>query len=468
MFIFSRRWLQRCIDDLAAILDADALHKIVARLNRRGMGRLPAMWELVFLKALSRSGQLRHEVQLPNGRNPDFEWTLADGGREVCVWGDITTVSDAGLDEKNPVDHLCSEITRLARKYKLKPNHFRFDVRGGRVGEYRKSAMELFLPKRGELQELIKAHVEPFIRNVSQAPHRNAHFDYKEVDADFSVTYDQSQAFAGGGYLCYDVAVSLTNNPIFKALKAKTAQLSCAPDDALRLIILCDADCAAMRHDPLSSTAYSSGSIAAEFLRQSKSVDAVLLATVRSISHGILLPRELALKFDLVVSRAESRPLRMSDERCAVMEEALNRAVAVFPSPQLEPQNAVRRCFESGYGYGKRGAHSMSQKTIKISSRALLQLLAGDISQDTFLKEHGWTESEFRPSYPNPFQMALKRGDMFKVVRVEGGGDADDDWIAFDLTDPDPSISPFRSVGARPPVASPRKLPSNPDEAAKD
>lgn len=443
MFIFSRRWLQGCINDLCEILEEEAVQKLVARLNRPGKGRLAAMWELVFLKGLSYGGRLRHEVPLTNGRQPDFEWTLVEDGQDICVVGDITTVSDAGLDAKNPVDHLSSEITRLARKYGLDPNHFRYEVRGGRVGEYRKSVMKLQLPEHPKLQHLIKVRVEPFFRDLSSASQPNAHFSHTDDCTDFSITYDQSQMFAGGGYTAYEVAASLTNNPIFNALKGKTAQLAGAPDDALRLIILCDADCSAMSREHISCEEFSARSIAEDFLRKSTSIDMVLLATVQNDGYGWLVPRRLVLKFDLITARPGALSARMTSSRFAAVRAALERAVSVFPIPKLEPINAVRRCAERGYGVGKRGAY-MSNRTIKISSRALLQLLAGDISQDEFLEAHGWKSDEAKPTFPSLFKQALEGGRMIKKVTVESASDDDDDWIEFDFAEPDPAISPFR------------------------
>jgi len=379
MFIFSRRWMQRCIDELVSILGEGPLQKLVDRLNRPDDGRLAAMWELVFLRCLAHAGHLRHEVPLPGGRFPDFEWTIASEDERLCVWGDVTTVSDSGLDAKNPVDHLSAEITRLARKYGLNPNHFRYDVQGGRVGDYRKSSMELSLPDRPTLQRIIKSSVEPFVRHLAAAPSPAANFSCMEEGASFTVGYDQSQMFAGGGHPSYDVAVSLRNNPIFRALKRKTEQLAGAPEDAIRLLILCDADCASMSRQHVSATAYSSRAIAEDFLRQNRTIDLVLLATVVSASHG-WQQRELVPKFDLVAARSGRRPARLNADSVAAVTIALNRVLSVFPKPVLEPINAARRCVERGYGNGMRGAY-VNNKTIKISSRALLQLLAGEISR---------------------------------------------------------------------------------------
>ena len=105
--------MQRCIGRLASVVGSSQMGSVVDRLNARGDQRLSAMWELVILDAMSRVGKLRHEVPLANGSRPDFELaTEADGGRELLVVGDITAVSDAWLDEQNPVNVLFEEVGR--------------------------------------------------------------------------------------------------------------------------------------------------------------------------------------------------------------------------------------------------------------------------------------------------------------------------------------------------------------------
>jgi len=434
--------MQTCLDDLSETLDPVSLQKLADRLNRAGDGRLAAMWELVFLRALGHAGSVRHEMSLPDGKQPDFEWTISTGGLPIVVWGDVTTVSDASLDEKNPVDYLSDEITRLARKSGLNPNHFRYDVRGGRVGEYSKGVMRLTLPTHPELQKIVKTQVEPFIRALASKPGAPKHFACSQPDASFTVDYDQSQMYAGGGHTSYDVALSLTNNPIFKALKRKTSQLGAAPADAVRLIILCDADCASMSRKHVSTGQHLSRAIAEDFLRQNSSIDLVLLSTVRSEGGDWARRVELSPKFDLLTAPAGPRSARAAASVVAAVKEALELAVSIVPRPVLEPINAARRCMERGYSIGMRGGYMTTETgTIKISSRALLQLLAGELTSEEFLTAHGWNPAEAGSHGTSLFRQAFKSGRMIKAVKVDPA--QDDDWLEFDFTAPDPAFSPF-------------------------
>jgi hypothetical protein len=240
MFVFSRRAIQSCLDRLESALSDSQCRELAERLNRPGPGRLPAMWEVVFLRALIAVGPLRHEAVLSNGRRPDFELMIRNGETQLHLVGDITTVSDAGLDEKNPVETLSNEIDRLAKKYKLNPNHFRYQVGGGRVGEYRKARMKLFLPERSQLLQVIKEYVEPFIKGLTESRGSRSSYEHKADDAVFTISYDETQMFAGGGHVAYNVAASLIKNPLVNALRPKAQQLSAAPEGAIRLVILCD------------------------------------------------------------------------------------------------------------------------------------------------------------------------------------------------------------------------------------
>jgi hypothetical protein len=82
---------------------------------------------------------------------------------------------------------------------------------------------------------------------------------------------------------------------------------------------------------------------------------------------------------------------------------------------------------------------------IKISARALLELLAGKISQKEFFEAHGFSPSDLSPRQAsNLFSNALSRGQLIDGISIERSETEDDDWITFELKGPDPAISPFK------------------------
>ena len=81
--------------------------------------------------------------------------------------------------------------------------------------------------------------------------------------------------------------------------------------------------------------------------------------------------------------------------------------------------------------------------TIKISARALLDLLAGRITVEKF--QH-FTGLDGKPGQPNIFKHRLEQGDILTDVKIESGGiDEDDDWLVIELKQ-DPSAAPLRST----------------------
>lgn len=89
----------------------------------------------------------------------------------------------------------------------------------------------------------------------------------------------------------------------------------------------------------------------------------------------------------------------------------------------------------------------MSDSSVKISARVLMELLAGEISLDRFNELHDWDgkpDGRGRAGFPNPFRSKLSQGRLPQVIMVEPDADCDDDWVEFKFGPPDPAISPFR------------------------
>ena len=86
----------------------------------------------------------------------------------------------------------------------------------------------------------------------------------------------------------------------------------------------------------------------------------------------------------------------------------------------------------------------MSEKSIDISCRQVMELLAGSITIDQFQKSLGWEDDSepFRQS--NPFRKALANGRLITSIEVSPGGDHEDDWLKFSFGDPDAAISSFK------------------------
>lgn len=127
MAIFSRRILQRLINENARFLLEGQTKKHVQHLNRMPKDlTLAYEWEVVLLNGLSKIGKVLHERNF-GGRKVDIYFETFDNPKAYFL-ADITTISDKGLDEINPFQALQSMLYDLVRRQNLRPNYFDLQV----------------------------------------------------------------------------------------------------------------------------------------------------------------------------------------------------------------------------------------------------------------------------------------------------------------------------------------------------
>ncbi len=444
-FVFSRRAMQASISHLASVLHPEQIQSIVDRLNKVDEHRLPAMWELVFLEALSKAAVLRHEVKLSNGRRPDFELTIeTSAGSPLIVIGDITTISDVALHDQNPVRELSVELSKAARKAGLDPSHFSYDVRGGRLGKFRDGKMSLFLPHKKNFANFFKVNLYPWILELPKLPRQRHKFEYKQGRTHITLIYHPDTQTGSGGYTSYSVAASRGKNPLYNALKGKKDQLKSAPEDAIRLVIVCDGDCSLLRMGSSLRTGetFTSTQVAQDFLRLNSSIDMVLLVTIDEQRAFLTNKVTCALKCDLVTAGAYKVGGRLSEQSYKTIYEMLDASLKTMRTPLRAAYSAAVLCTRSDVGPDGIGGYTLRGDDITISSRALQRLLAGEISSEEFIRQHGWDSIE----KPNPFGRTFNLGQLISSAKVVDGGEQDDDSITFSFGWPDPAASPFRVV----------------------
>lgn len=79
--IFSRRAIQERLNLLRQHLKSDEVENFAKRLNKVGRSRLSAMWEVIIISSLLRTGRVDIEQELSNGRRPDI---LFDDGKGLA------------------------------------------------------------------------------------------------------------------------------------------------------------------------------------------------------------------------------------------------------------------------------------------------------------------------------------------------------------------------------------------------
>jgi hypothetical protein len=440
--LFSRRDTQSAINRLSGIVSDHDLRVMVDDLNRPGRQRLTKIWEVVLLDALARVSPIRHEQPLPDGRKPDFAFDMAVDGRKVEVVGDITCVSDAGLDKENPVEYFKSELSRVAGKMGVDPDKLYTSVHGQTIGEYRDAKMVLSLPGKGETTTFIKRNVSSFLRAVSKDKASPASINLSFDGIGIAVAYNPSQTASLLHHPTYDVPYSIDRNPLAAALKDKADQLRKAPDDCIRLVVVCDGDCATLRQSGGMGTHFTAKAIVEDFLRKTSTLDAVLVLPIVETGYGASRQRFIDCLFR-IRPPGGARP-SLDQKTSHALINRLQSSLDLLPRPVLSAQNAGYRTHIEHLRYGPHGGLWSGGNRLKISSRQILEALAG-------LPSHGINRIDAPADAPPPpadwqafFFGHLKRGQMITKVTVISGGDTDDDTLEFEFGPEDPAISPFR------------------------
>lgn len=426
---------------LQTVLTQEQRKTLIQRLEKHD--HLAAMWETVWLSALSSVTAIEHEGITPGGSKPDFKITIPLEGGIVEVVGDITAPSDKGLHERNPVDRLWNHIDRLAKKHRLNRTYFRIDIQDQKVGKFGEAKRSLMLPDKSKLDKFIAEHIEPVFKDLASTPLKKCSFVITTPSVALQLSYNPGQQYRYCGHAPYTTAYSVKNNPIYNALHAKAVQLRSAPADAIRLLIVCDAGCGMLYPTKLHDYgSYSPQDVAQNTLRKSHDIDLVMLVTIEDF--GMIERRGHGIACSLIAAPENARHPRLTPARFVAVKALMEKALTLLPKPIANAASAAANLTEKKFGLGLQGALRMSEKSIDISCRQVMELLAGSITIDQFQKRLGWEDDSEPHHQSNPFREALASGRLITSIEVAPGGDYDDDWLTFSFGDSDAAISSFK------------------------
>jgi hypothetical protein len=383
--------------------------------------------------------EVEHEHPLPNGK-PDLWFSALSGGRSIPVVGDVTTLSDRVLNATNAFEKLTEAVHEQARKAGMRGGGFHVAASHLEPGASGTSKVQLLIPTGPPFEQLVKRRIKPFAQQIAASPRESHFLQVNEHGAQFTVEYKGPSQYSGGSHRSYDGALSRENNVLFNRLSDKTKQLRGAPDGAVRMLVVCDGGCALLGR-PRPMEGFSARQIAESFLRSSQTIDLVLVVTVFEESPLDWHRRDRReLHWDLIAAPKADRPAHLTDSVLDGVRSVLGEAIAKLPTPVMMPNNAFRRNLDSDWSASMEGGYEAGGERIKVSARAVLELLAGAQTYEQFAAAHGWEEDRF-----NMFKARLASGHLFKSVRIESlAPGRDDDWLEFEFGLPDPGISPFR------------------------
>ncbi|MBB4041635.1 hypothetical protein GGR34_003313 [Microvirga flocculans] len=450
MAIFSRRTLQTFLNELAPRLDDEARKKILSSLNgRKASVALGFEWELIVLTLLNRIGSVRYEPDLGASRRPDVLFS-SDDEQPIHFLADITTVTDEGLEEDNPVLKFSAFLREKASKLGI-PGGFNYDVRGQRDAA---GKMRLMLP-RERFREFLESRVTPELKRIQREKPETHRFDIEEPpDVSFSIGYDAREKFWSGHYPSYVAASSADQNSVFSALKKKARQLkesiqdSSDPAEASAPplgIVLCDGNCRLLQLD--ASGQISLPRVIGRFFEQTTSISFVLALTFPPVRLDMFGAHQDHMILGTLYSNPRARAPIDHDH----MLDLLNRGLGTLPQPIATPAAALGWMERRPNPYAGKpfsnvryGVQSImgGVNNVKISARLVLDLLAGEITAAELAEKTG------QPNDPdwlkNPFLHAVKAGQLIKDIKVSRDEHNDDDWLEIEFVSGDPAVSRFR------------------------
>lgn len=279
MGMVSRRRLQRILTENAAFISPRGMQTLVDALNRSNRDSLSAEYEVLLLNAFHKLGHVEYEPPGRGPRKPDLLFSPASiPGLRLTA--DITAVSDAGLKEENPADHLWKEFVKLLRRYGLSGAGFSGRVEGTLAGVREDQKMILAIPPKKGIPQLVR-RLTPFVRGIAKTPEKPAAVRLNETGLNFSISYQPGDRSSGWSHLSFRVPYSLTRNPVANRLKAKARQVKGSGVKGITGILLCDGDCDILRGLGYSTTHFSERDIVSHFFKLNMSLSFVVFLTVR-------------------------------------------------------------------------------------------------------------------------------------------------------------------------------------------
>ncbi|MEO7659627.1 MAG: hypothetical protein ABIV48_08430 [Pyrinomonadaceae bacterium] len=416
MAIFSRRTLQRLVNENAKILSRKQTKDHVNRLNNSDIN---VEWEIVLLSVLSKLGTVIHEKNF-NGKNPDIYFVSQDASFSFLA--DIKTVSDKGIDLKNPFEYLNNRLQQEVLKYDIK-GAWSIDV-GGTYEEARRDGkmVQMKLPALARFdQEIFNERFSDFALLIKEYPFEPRRYEVKNDSSDLTFSYSPSDRWVGSGsypsYKTIELSEHLIQNSLYSGLEDKADQLKKSAFDGVLGIFVCDGG--------------------SDFLLKGERIIREFLASHRHIHFvmGVWVDQQFGWKASSQIRVHCLFNDSIQSELHELLDNFHIHAQSHFPFAQRNASNAVHVLnAEKPEKLGSfRGGFTVRDNEIKLSSRTVLELLAGELSYE-----------DFPDDYRNFFAEMMKDGKLFEKLDIEKSEtEEDDDWLWISFGKPDPAVALF-------------------------
>jgi hypothetical protein len=279
MSIFTRREIQGRIDSLVEVVGRKKLRQIVNKLNIKGnesdsqrfVESIAAVWEIVILSAFARSGEIKYEMKISNGRTPDFLFSR----QGVSFIGDVFAVSDYEQHKKNPAEEFFAIVVQLWGDFGFKGGGLSYRIEAIDIGPpppaensgflwplhissrlhviNRGPVKRLLLPPVNELGKYLPTKIRPFFEDIRRAPEKTNYLIVDEqydpeITVRFSIAYSPQVTSFVGTYPSYTQVYDIDSHVLWRRLIEKNRQFAGSIEETPRILVVCDAGCQAFRH----------------------------------------------------------------------------------------------------------------------------------------------------------------------------------------------------------------------------
>src|SRR5690349_14421370 len=285
MALFSRRDLQRMIEENARFLRPDQVEEHVRRLNTFRPDYLSTEWEIALLNAFNKVGDVQHEPELGGSAYLD----LVFKGKDLEFAAEIATVSDQERHRQNPVDALWDELARRVHKRKITSGGFDLKVgpRPDCVSKGRGTRHALLLPGVSEFgARIFNRNFDSFLQGIRANPAAPAEYRVQDSTTDVAIRYVPGARTWSGSHLSYTSTNVIDDNPVFNGLKTKAAQLNRSKYTGIRGVFICDGGCEMLTTTMQSWATYPIRDVVSDFFRQHQSVAFCVIIGLRHDNAG--------------------------------------------------------------------------------------------------------------------------------------------------------------------------------------
>lgn len=413
------------LTQLSALLGPKKFADLQSRVAHRDTKTaLAAEAELAVLWAISQVAHLAPEPALPHS-NSRPEAASNDLFRSGAAVIEVRALSDDSFSGKEAMDRTANIIAGYAdrlRKGAGKHLFFEFNERSYWDKRFHR---ERCVDPEFELNEDLKEGLRRWI-TAPDWPNP-AQVRLTEGKTDVVIVWRQSTSrFFRTFCRMPAVAYDLEDNPIYKALRSKSAQVKGAAQGTLRCVVLVDAGCRMLRTlRPMSAIHEVGGSAIIDHALRKLSLDAVIVLSPLRENSGLYAHFSRLL---WNVTCFDRRQNLAEGEYDRVKEMA-----AQLPRPHFEGYQARDIHRQGGFAPDRirylptQTITSGFKMTIKISAGLLHEYLSGRIDAEKF-------RSEAFGNDKNYFELQLASGNSICQAHFEAGGvDEDDDYVVFDL-----------------------------------